>query len=138
MGNELDQTRLAALNQAAHDLRGAESAEDTVKRAEVYLAFLSATGRTMVLGEPPLAPHPLAQPQGLTAAQTDHMVQRFLSWSLPPNFNPDGGISFMPHRSVPIDKGVDELVPNKPTGTNLFDRRQATQMVRFMIEGLPA
>lgn len=66
MGNEIDQVRLAALQQAAHDLRGSETAEATVKRAEVYLAFLSAEGRTMVLGEPPRDPHPLPP---LTAAQ---------------------------------------------------------------------
>lgn len=40
MGTELDQTRLAALHQAAHDLRGGATAEETVTRAKVYLAFL--------------------------------------------------------------------------------------------------
>lgn len=41
MGTELDQTRLAALHQAARDLAPLISpAEEVVARAEVYLAFL--------------------------------------------------------------------------------------------------
>lgn len=40
MGTELNQTRLAALHQAAHDLKGNATAEEVVKRAEVYLKFL--------------------------------------------------------------------------------------------------
>lgn len=136
MGNEIDQIRLAALQQAAHDLRGSVTAEETVQRAEVYLAFLSATSRTMVLGEPPLTPHPLAPPRSLTAAQIDHMVQRFLVWSLPSDFNPDGGITFKPYSSAGFERDVEHLVPNKPSGTNLFDAGQATHMVLHMIEGL--
>lgn len=40
MGAELDQIRLAALHQAAHDLKGQEWASTVVERAKVYLAFL--------------------------------------------------------------------------------------------------
>ena len=62
-----------------------------------------------------------------------YMVQRFLSWRLPENFNPDAGISFKPtfndHLPVPMK--------HNPTGTNLFDYTQAKAMVEHMLEGLP-
>ena len=63
----------------------------------------------------------------MTEDQIKHMVDRFLSWTLPDNFRPDGGIS---HR--PAD------VVMWPSGTNLFDATQATKMVRYMVEGLPS
>jgi hypothetical protein len=59
-----------------------------------------------------------------TVAPVDYMVDRFLTWRLPDNFNPDGGVSF--------DKG--RLHPaHWPVGTNLLDHTQATAMVRHMI-----
>ena len=68
-------------------------------------------------------------------AQIKHMVNRFLPWRLPENFNPDGGISFK--------KAINEGRPdwpqkNEPVGTNLLDATQAEEMARHMIEGLPA
>ena len=65
--------------------------------------------------------------------QIKHMVDRFLGWRLPENFNPDGGISFK--------KAINEDRPswpqkNEPTGTNLFDATQAEAMVRHMVDGL--
>lgn len=68
----------------------------------------------------------------ISGAQIKHMVDRFLSWRLPDNFNPDGGISFKP--SYP-----DEPMRSRhwPTGTNLIDATQAGDMVRHMIEGMP-
>lgn len=63
MGTELDQTRLAALHQAAHDLKNSHTTpEEVVERAEVYLAFLTGGNSftsTVTLGDPPIAPHPL-------------------------------------------------------------------------------
>ena len=65
--------------------------------------------------------------------QIKYMVDRFLGWRLPENFNPDGGISFK--------KMANEKSPwprkNEPVGTNLLDADQAEQMVRYMVEGLP-
>lgn len=65
--------------------------------------------------------------------QVKHMVNRFLAWKLPENFNPDGGISFKrtfnDHLPVPMK--------HEPSGTNLLDATQATAMVRHMIEGIP-
>ena len=66
--------------------------------------------------------------------QITHMVDRFLSWKLPENFNPDGGISFqrMFNENTPWPRKAE------PVGTNLFDAQQAEAMVRHMLEGLPA
>jgi hypothetical protein len=54
--------------------------------------------------------------------QIKQMVNRFLGWRLPENFNPDGGISF------------NNVSTAAPTGTNLFDAEQAEQMIRHMVE----
>lgn len=63
----------------------------------------------------------------MTEAQIKHMVDQFLRWRLPEHFNPDCGITFdQKYRSA-----------HGPVGTNLFDAMQATEMVRFMIEGMP-
>jgi len=68
---------------------------------------------------------------GMTEDQVKHMVNRFLGWKLPPNFNPDGGISYTrPNYAPEVDA--------TPTGTNLFDAMQADAMVRYMIDGLPS
>lgn len=52
------------------------------------------------------------------------MVDRFLSWPLPKSFNPDGGISFDAGRVHPA---------HWPTGTNLFDYSQASEMLRHVL-----
>jgi hypothetical protein len=65
-------------------------------------------------------------------AQIKYMVDRFLGWRLPENFNPDGGISFKPdyneHTAYPAK--------HEPIGTNLFDAMQAEQMVRYLVDGI--
>lgn len=65
------------------------------------------------------------------ARSIKRLVERFLSWKLPENFNPDGGISFK--------KAINENRPswpqkNEPTGTNLFDAVQAEAMIRYILE----
>lgn len=60
------------------------------------------------------------------------MVDRFLGWKLPENFNPDGGISFERVRN----KNTPWPRKNEPTGTNLLDADQAEAMVRYMVEGI--
>lgn len=70
----------------------------------------------------------------MTEAQIKHMVDRFLAWRLPENFNPDGGVSFSPT----FNEHTDHPMRNKPSGTNLLDATQAEAMVRHMIEGMPA
>jgi hypothetical protein len=80
----------------------------------------------------------------MTEAQIKHMVDRFLGWHLPENFNPDAEISFKrlhhPNRDVLGDDGrvVGARKYPMPSGTNLFDATQADAMVRYMIEGMPS
>ena len=72
----------------------------------------------------------------MTDAQIKHMVDRFLSWKLPENFNPDCGISFNRFFNE-YNKHAAHPVKAEPSGTNLFDATQADAMVRHMLEGLP-
>lgn len=64
--------------------------------------------------------------------QIKEMVQRFLSWKLPKNFNPDAGISFDKYYNI----GTEFQGTHEPVGTNLFDAVQAEEMVRHMVAGL--
>jgi len=66
--------------------------------------------------------------------QIKHMVNRFLSWKLPADFGPDGGISF--ERVA----GADGPHPfrREPVGTNLLTATQAEAMVRHMLDGMPS
>lgn len=65
----------------------------------------------------------------MTEAQIKHMVGRFLCWSLPENFTPDAGISYVRPNYPPSYPG--------PSGTNLLDATQAEAMVRNMVAELP-
>lgn len=79
----------------------------------------------------------LPSPSGAKAVakeQIEHMVQRFLGWKLPESFNPDAGISFEPV----VNAGTKFEFKHEPVGTNLFDYQEATAMVRYMVEGMPA
>ncbi|MBM1817138.1 hypothetical protein [Pseudosulfitobacter pseudonitzschiae] len=66
--------------------------------------------------------------------QIKQMVERFLSWKLPDNFNPDAGISF----KAEYNENTAHPMRHEPTGTNLLDYQQAEAMVRHMVAGLPA
>ena len=68
----------------------------------------------------------------MTDEQIKHMVDRFLMWNLPVDFNPDGGISFDPDH-------FGGWTPHRrePVGTNLLTATQAREMVLHMLEGLP-
>jgi hypothetical protein len=68
----------------------------------------------------------------MTEDQIKHMVDRFLGWRLPENFNPDGGISF----KRTFNDHLPTPTKYEPTGTNLLDATQATSMVRHMVEGM--
>lgn len=65
--------------------------------------------------------------------QIKHMVDRFLGWKLPEDFNPDGGISFKKE----FNEHTDHPMKNEPLGTNLLDAIQAEAMVRYMVDGSP-
>lgn len=75
----------------------------------------------------------------MTDEQIKHLVNRFLGWRLPENFQPDAGISFKPEYNVEYNasRGVPPA-RHEPSGTNVFDATQAEAMVRYMIEGMPA
>ena len=66
-------------------------------------------------------------------AQIKHMVDRFLGWKLPDNFNPDGGISFKRE----FNENTPHPMKHEPYGTHLLDATQATAMVRHMLADLP-
>jgi hypothetical protein len=78
------------------------------------------------------AESPALEEQPLTDEQIKHMVNRFLTWRLPENFNPDGGINFKPT----FNEHTDHPMRHEPVGTNLFDATQAEEMVRYMVDGL--
>jgi hypothetical protein len=73
----------------------------------------------------------------MTEEQIKYMVNRFLGWKLPSDFNPDGGITFNPEYNVEYNakRGLPPA-RHEPTGTNVFDYNQAMSMVRYMIEGM--
>jgi hypothetical protein len=70
----------------------------------------------------------------MTDAQIKYMAEQFLRWKLPQPFRPDGGISFEPT----YNNGTGAPAKHEPTGTNLFGYTEAEQMVRHMLDGLPA
>ena len=55
----------------------------------------------------------------------DKMVNRFLQWDLPQDFNPDAGIEFIP----------PENPAWHPIGTNLLNADQAREMIVFLLSG---
>ena len=69
----------------------------------------------------------------MTDAQIKYMVERFLQWRLPEDFNPDGGISFKPM----FNEHTAHPRKAEPVGTNLFDYTQTEAMVRYIVEGMP-
>jgi hypothetical protein len=65
----------------------------------------------------------------MTDVQIKHMVDRFLTWRLPKDFNPDAGIRYTrPNYGPDVDA--------TPSGTNLLSATQAEAMVRHMIDGV--
>jgi NTP pyrophosphatase (non-canonical NTP hydrolase) len=69
----------------------------------------------------------------LTREQIMYMVNRFLGWRLPEDFDPDAGISFKPN----FNEDTANPMKHEPTGTNLFDATQAENMVRYLVDGMP-
>lgn len=69
----------------------------------------------------------------MTEAQIRYMVERFLGWRLPDNFNPDAGISF----KRDFNEHTAHPMKHEPVGTNLFDAVQTEAMVRYLVDGMP-
>lgn len=61
----------------------------------------------------------------------DQMVDRFLGWTLPKNFSPDGGISFTPPAELYPDMKDPDV--HWPVGTNLLNAQEAEEMLRFVL-----
>ncbi len=80
-------------------------------------------------GDSEIGAGPLA---AMSDAQIKVMVERFLTWRLPDDFQPDCGITFVPDFNV----GTDYPRRHQPTGTNLLNYAQAVAMVRHMLEGI--
>jgi hypothetical protein len=57
----------------------------------------------------------------------EQAVTRFLSWKLPKDFHPDGGMVFIPTKG----RGYDSL--HWPCGTNLLNAQQARDMLRYVL-----
>lgn len=57
------------------------------------------------------------------------MVDRFLQWKLPHDFNPDGGITFDPISN----RGNQYEARREPVGTNLLTATQAEAMIRHLL-----
>jgi hypothetical protein len=68
----------------------------------------------------------------MTPEQIKHMVNRFLGWRLPEDFNPDGGISF----KKTFNDHLPQPTKHEPTGTNLLTATQAEAMIRYLVEGI--
>ena len=66
----------------------------------------------------------------ISEQQIDEMVNRFLGWKLPPDFNPDAGISFKPTKPHEGDALGNSWWP---IGTNLLTADQAREMVKHML-----
>src|SRR5688500_16250428 len=64
-----------------------------------------------------------------------HMVDRFLTWKLPEDFHPDGGISFEPEFNAEyMAQQGEPPMRHEPVGTNLLTAIQAEAMVRYILE----
>lgn len=61
----------------------------------------------------------------------EQAVNRFLSWKLPKDFRPDGGVVFIPTKG----RGYDS--PHWPCGTNLLNAQQAREMLRYVFAAAP-
>ncbi len=70
----------------------------------------------------------------ITEDQIKYMRDRFLGWKLPSDFDPDCGIHFNKDEAKQWNSNNATY---EPYGTNLFHVRQAEEMVRYMLDGLP-
>ncbi len=65
----------------------------------------------------------------MMTTEIEKMVTRFLSWKLPDDFSPDGGIKYQKVAGTPENPHIFS-----PTGTNLMTYSQAKAMIRHIIE----
>lgn len=65
----------------------------------------------------------------MTEAEIKAAVSRFLTWKLPEDFSPDGGISF----KATFNENTPHPMKAEPTGTNLLTATQAEAMIRYIL-----
>lgn len=65
---------------------------------------------------------------------TDSMVNRFLGWKLPVDFDPDAGISF---KAVYNENSPCGPSRHEPVGTNLLSAEQARAMLEHVLQPQP-
>lgn len=111
---------------------GAFSEEWKANHSAVDVAEIIA--KNFKLRGAPSTAEPPTEDKKMTDTQIKYMVERFLQWKLPENFNPDGGISF--ERTGNAHR-PEWSYKREPTGTNLFDATQAEQMIRYLVDGMP-
>lgn len=71
----------------------------------------------------------------LQKQQVSNMVNRFLGWRLPEDFQPDAGITF--EKEYNVSYNANEGRPpsiHEPVGTNLFNAQQAEEMVNYLLD----
>lgn len=68
----------------------------------------------------------------LTKEQISHMADRFCGWPIPENWQPDGGVSYERFGN----KGTEREFRRATSGTNLFSKQQAEEMISYMLEGI--
>lgn len=113
---------------------GGDPIVDFVPRLRAQLAELKDAKRTDLARYRERLHHIEAQlaeaiPAIVTLRDLDAMMNRFLSWKLPPDFAPDAGISF---KQEDYD-GAPWPASAWPTGTNLFTAAQAKAMFIYCL-----
>ena len=86
--------------------------------------------RSMSVGTS-LYARPLPPAPSMPDDVVEQAVNRFLSWKLPKDFRPDGGVVFIPTKG----RGYDS--PHWPCGTNLLNAQQAREMLRYVLAAAP-
>ena len=108
-----------AMEEVAIWKRRALEAEDLNRK------FVAEINGPAYMGEP-------AQPApSVPDDMIERAVTRFLSWKLPKDFHPDGGVVFIPTKG----RGYDS--PHWPCGTNLLNAQQARDMLRHVLAAAP-
>ncbi|WHZ35728.1 hypothetical protein [Sagittula sp. MA-2] len=113
---------LTSLRKAAKSINGLTIGQITT------LCDLIASGDLIHVDE---VPGYVAKTRGDDAEfcfQLGDMVNRFLTWPLPEDFQPDGGITFEPVGNA----GTAHEYKRQPSGTNLLNYEQAKAMVRHI------
>ena len=103
---------VTVIRHSAEDIKCEKSAEEVFSYLDTIIAACDVLDDNLNL--PPV----------------QQMVDRFLAWRLPDDFNPDGGINF----TRDFNEHTPYPMKHEPTGTNLFTATQAKAMVEHMLQ----